>query len=113
MIRATLKPYRTGAAALFFSGIAWTFFILSQKQGAIEGNVAWMYGNLATAVFFAVPLSQIVAKLFGRVAGPAKNHLAHVLLNATAYFFSFGIMAVLLFALSEPLLRAFGGHSAN
>ena len=88
-------------------------FILSEKQGAIEGNVAWAYGNLATALFFAVPLSQILAKLFGRIAGPAKHHLAHILLNATAYFFSFGIMAVLLFALSEPLLRAFGGHTAN
>ncbi|MGE3261909.1 MAG: hypothetical protein AB7K68_09035 [Bacteriovoracia bacterium] len=107
MIRATLKPYWTGTAALVLSAIAWAVLIHSERTGEIEGNVAWVNGNLWTALFFAVPLSQVITKLFARLAGPSRNRLAHATVSVTAFFFAFGILVLLLFVCSESMMQGF------
>lgn len=104
--RATLKPYWTWIAAIVLSVVAWSILINAERNGDWEGGEVWVSGNLATALFFAVPLSQVVTKLFGRVAGPARNRLAHVILAFMSYVLAFGFLAVLLFLISQSMMLA-------
>ncbi|MGZ3693304.1 MAG: hypothetical protein ACXWQO_03810 [Bdellovibrionota bacterium] len=107
-MRATLKPYWTWASAFVLTTIVWFVLIHGERNEDIDDTVAMVNGSLWTAFFFGVPLAQVMMKLFGRVAGPAKNRLARAVLALTVFICAFGLLAVLIFSLVAVMGWAMG-----
>lgn len=105
--RATLKPYYTWTIALLLSIGFWAMLIYAERAGDLEQKTVWVNGNLWTAIFFALPFSQVITKMFGRVAGPSRNRLAHLLLGLMDYILAFAVLTLLLFAISAPMISLF------